>query len=66
MHGLEADVTFLPLGVLRARLRRDRDGLGVLLIGMILLGTATFLIIFLQRLSWPPSFQCVAWQAGSQ
>ena len=40
MKGLRADVARLPLGVLRARLRRDRDGRRVLLVGMELLGAA--------------------------
>jgi hypothetical protein len=43
MEDLYADVARLPLRVLRARLRRDRYGLLVLLVGMILLGAATSL-----------------------
>jgi len=38
VHGLETDVAFLALCVLGARLRRDRDGLRVLLIRMKLFG----------------------------
>ena len=38
MQGLRADVARLALGVVRARLRRDRDGLRVLLICVVLFG----------------------------
>ena len=41
MHGLETDVAFLALRVVRAFLDRDRDGLRILRIGMILLRAAT-------------------------
>ena len=46
MHGLRADVARLPLGVLRARLRRDRHGLRVLVICVVLLGAACFFYWF--------------------
>jgi hypothetical protein len=42
VNGLRADVARLPLCVLGARLRRNRDGLRVLLIGIILLSAAAF------------------------
>jgi uncharacterized membrane protein YqjE len=42
MDDLRANIARLPLRVLHARLRRDRDGLFALLVGMILLGTAAF------------------------
>jgi hypothetical protein len=41
MEGLRADVARLPLGVLRARLDRDCDGLCTFLIRVILLRTAS-------------------------
>ena len=37
MHGLETDVAFLPLRIVRAFLDRDRDGLLVHFVGMIFL-----------------------------
>jgi hypothetical protein len=40
MHGLETDVTFLPLCVGHARLDRDRDGLLVFVVGVILFRVA--------------------------
>ena len=40
MHGLETDVAFLPLRVVRARLDRDRDGLLVFFVGVVLLRVA--------------------------
>ena len=40
MHGLETDVAFLALRVVRARLDRDRDGLLVFFVGVILLRVA--------------------------
>ena len=40
MHGLEADVAFLPLRVVRARLDRDRDGLLVFFVCIILFRVA--------------------------
>ena len=40
MHGLETDVAFLPLRVVRALLDRDRDGLLVFFVGVILLSVA--------------------------
>jgi hypothetical protein len=43
---LRADVARLALGVLRARRRRDRHGLSVLLICIVLFGAATFLYQF--------------------
>ena len=46
MNGLEADVAFLALGVLRARLCRDCDGLRVLVICVVLLGAASFFYLF--------------------
>ena len=61
MDGLGADVAGLALRVVRARLRRDRYGLRVLRVGMILLGAAASL----QSLSWPV-FQCCSWRAGQQ
>jgi hypothetical protein len=42
MERLRADVARLALRVFRARLRRDRYGLRVSLIGIILLGAACF------------------------
>ena len=42
MERLCADVARLPLGVLRARLRRDRYRLRVLVICVVLLGAAAF------------------------
>ena len=42
MDGLRADVARLALRVLRARLRRNRYGLHVLLVGTILLRAASF------------------------
>ena len=42
MHSLRANVARLALGVLCARLRRDRDRLRVLLICVVLLGTTGF------------------------
>ena len=61
MDGLSADVAGLALRDVRARLRRDRYGLRILRVGMILLGAAASL----QSLSWPV-FQCCSWQAGQQ
>ena len=46
MEGLRADKARLALRVLGARLRRDRDGLGVLLICIVLLGAACFFYFF--------------------
>ena len=46
MERLRADVARLAVGVLRARLRRDRDGRRVLLIRIVLLGAARFLYLF--------------------
>ena len=46
MQGLRADVARLALGVLSARLRRDRDGLRVLRICVVLLGAACFFYWF--------------------
>jgi hypothetical protein len=43
MQGLRADVARLALRVVGARLRRDRDCLRVLGIGVVLLGAACFL-----------------------
>ena len=40
MHGLETDVAFLPLRVVRTRLDRDRDGLLVFVVGVVLLRVA--------------------------
>jgi hypothetical protein len=40
MHGLETDVAFLPLRVVGARLDRDRDGLLVFFVGVVLLRVA--------------------------
>jgi hypothetical protein len=40
MHGLETDVAFLPLRVVRTRLDRDRDGLLVFVVGVILFRVA--------------------------
>ena len=45
MQGLRADVARLALRVLRARLRRDRYGLRVLGICVVLLGAACFLYL---------------------
>ena len=42
MERLCADIARLALGVLRARLRRDRYGLRILLICVVLFGAATF------------------------
>ena len=61
MDGLHTNIARLALRVVRARLRRDRYGLRVLRVGMILLGAAASL----QSLSWPV-FQCCSWQAGQQ
>ena len=41
MQGLRADEARLALGVLRARFRRDRDSLCVLLICVVLLGATS-------------------------
>jgi hypothetical protein len=46
MEGLRADVARLALRVLGAFLRRDRDGLSVLLIRIVLLGAACFFYCF--------------------
>ena len=43
MRGFETDVAFLALCVLGARHRRGRYSLRALLVGMILLGAASFL-----------------------
>jgi len=40
MCGLEADVAFLPLRVVRARLDRGRDGLLVSFVGVVLFRVA--------------------------
>ena len=40
MRGLEASVAFLALGVVRARLRCDRDGLLIFVVGVILFRVA--------------------------
>jgi len=40
VQGLRADVARLPLRVVRARLDRDRDGLLVFFVGVVLLGVA--------------------------
>ena len=42
VEGLRANIARLALGVVRAFLDRDRDGLCVLLIRMVLLGTTCF------------------------
>ena len=42
MHGLETYVAFLPLRIVRAFLDRDRDGLLVFGVSMVLLATASF------------------------
>ena len=43
MDGLETDVAFLPFRVVGARLDRDRDGLLVFFVGVVLLRAACFL-----------------------
>ena len=46
MHGLETDVAFLPLCIVRAFLDRDRDGLLVFGVSMVLLSTtASFYLL---------------------
>ena len=40
MDGLETNIAFLPLRVLRVRLDRDRDGLFVFFVGVILFRVA--------------------------
>jgi hypothetical protein len=40
MHGLETDVAFLPLRIVFARLDRDRDGLLVFFVGVVLFRVA--------------------------
>jgi len=46
MYGLETDVAFLPLRVVRARLDRDHDGLFIFFVGVVLLGAAALLDLF--------------------
>ena len=46
MDGLRADVACLALRVVRARLDRDRDGLRVSLIGIMLFGAACLSYLF--------------------
>ena len=65
MEGLRADEARLALRVVRAFLGRDRDGLRVLLICVVLLSAACF-FYFLQSLSWPPSCQCCTWHSAPQ
>ena len=55
MQGLRADVARLALRVLGARLRRDRDCLRLLGIGVVLLG-ATRALYFLTKLVVPALF----------
>ena len=70
MEGLRADVARLALRVVGARLRRDRDGLGVLLICVVLLGAACFFYCFAElvvpaffpmlHLAFGPAVACAA------
>ena len=70
VEGLRADVARLALGVVRAFLGRDRDGLRVLLICVVLLGSARFFYWFAERvvaalfpvlfLAFGPAVACAA------
>jgi hypothetical protein len=62
MQGLRADVARLALGVVRARLRRDRYRLRVLLICVVLLGAASFFYLFAELVV--PAFFPVLHLAG--
>ena len=70
MEGLRADEARLAPRVLRARLRRDRHGLRVLLIRIVLLGAACFLYFLAEiivatlfpvlHLAFSPTIACAA------
>jgi hypothetical protein len=54
VHGLETDVAFLPLRVVRARLDRDRDGLLVFFVGVVLFRASSALNPSTERLVSAP------------